>query len=158
MRAYNLTGLGPPQFSTLTKVVRPLVSLAWSQGSVIGLTGGAPKLILGLAVPTGQPPLKKVTLWLPKGLTLSRGASQAIQVLGTHRHRFRLSGSAHRLEIVCMSRTPALRVTIPPSALKADAPLARRARAHRLQRLSLTLFMAEVFGGSARFTIKLAAR
>lgn len=156
--ASNVSGSGAPQVSALTRVVAPLVSLAIQQGSLSGLAGGAPKLTLRLVVPTGQPPLKSVTIVLAHGLSLSRLDLASVRILGTHRHfRFRLRRNAGRLQVICLSRTTGIRLSLRPGPLKVSGALIARARRHRVHRLAIGLRVKEAYNGHGHFVLKLPA-
>jgi hypothetical protein len=157
--AYNITGGGPTQRSAPTRTVRPVVSLALKQGSLAGVAGGAPRLALKLALPTGSPPLRTVTISLPRGVNVSHARRHAIHVVGTHRHlRFRLRGGGRRLKIICLSRTSGLWISVPAAVLSIDPSLSGLVRTHRLRAVRLLLLITARYGGRTRGPMKIPAR
>jgi hypothetical protein len=157
--AYNISGGGSAEQSGPTKPARPLVSLAIKQGSLTGVASGTPRLSLKLAVATGQQPLKTVTVSLPAGVSVASARAAVIRVLGTRRHlRFRTRAHGRKLEVICLSRTSGLRISVPASAIRVNATLARHVRSDRLRSVRVGLLVTARYGGKTRDRLELPTR
>jgi hypothetical protein len=152
--AYNSAGAGPVEVSALTAIVKPRVFLALKEGSLTRAAANTARLVLKLAIATGQQPLKTVTISLPAGLTLAGHAADGISVVGTEgRFRFRLATSTDELKVICRSRTFGLLITVSPAVLRADQALVNQPRSRRLG-IGLNLLVTEAYGGRARTRMK----
>jgi hypothetical protein len=153
--AYNSAGAGPVEVSGLSPIVKPRVFLALKEGSLTKATTDTAKLVLKLAIATGQQPLKTVTISLPAGLRLAGHAADGITVVGTGgRFRFTLATSVDQLKVICRSRTFGLLITVRPAVLRADQALVNRPRSRRAGSIGLNLLVTEAYGGRARTRMK----
>ncbi|HKO29364.1 MAG TPA: hypothetical protein VJU80_18030, partial [Solirubrobacteraceae bacterium] len=117
---------------------------------IAGLSTGHPSLGFGIRAAKGTPGLDKVTIVLPSGLGfISHRVGRRIVVNGVHVSGGRgVTFSLSNGHLVITLRKPAagLRVRLGSRALKESPARKRKARAHRLPRLFLSLITANATG------------
>ncbi|HJS95580.1 MAG TPA: hypothetical protein VJ741_15055 [Solirubrobacteraceae bacterium] len=133
-----------------------------SNSFVAGLSTGHPSLGFRIRAAKGTPGLRKVTLVLPSGLGLiSHRVGKRIVVNGVRVSGGRgVSLSLSRRHLVITLRTAAtgLLVRLGPRALKESPALRRKAHAHRLPRMFLSLITSNAKGKRAAVRVRLVIR
>lgn len=117
-----------------------------SHASIAGLSKGHPSLSFRIRVAKGAPGLRNLTIALPAGL---RFAAQRVGNRTVHVNGGRvmsLSVSHGRLVIRLVKATGSLNVKIGPGALTESSALRRKARAHKLRTLVMTLIASNAAG------------
>jgi hypothetical protein len=117
-----------------------------SRASVSGLRTGHPSLSFRIRVAKGAARLRTLTVALPAGLRFvaPRFGRHGIRVSGGRVASVSLSHG--RLVITLSNATGALSVKIGSDALSESSALKRKARAHKLRRLVLTVIAANATG------------
>jgi hypothetical protein len=117
-----------------------------SHASIAGLSKGHPSLSFRIRVAKGAAGLRSLTLALPVGLRFvaQRVGNRAVHVSGGR--VMSLSVSHGRLVIRLVKATGSLSVRIGSGALTESSALKRKARAHKLGTLVLTLDASNAAG------------
>ena len=146
----------PTNTGTVSVVALTLPPVA--TGSLTGVAGFRPRLQLAVAPSPDQAPLKRVTISLPPGLSLSRLKGQLARGIGAidpHGRKIGFRASIVRGSLVLvLKRAPAsVQITIGGSALSASPGLARKVRQGKTRRLRIAI----AFADTRRATHRLSA-
>lgn len=113
-----------------------------SRASLTGVAKGHPRLAFTLSAGSGSPAVKKLQIRLPKGLSFSRSFRSGTAVFDPRGKRvtgFTLKLSKGTLVITLPKAITRMRITIGPSAIRANRNLTSGVKQKKVQQVQLTL-------------------
>jgi hypothetical protein len=131
-----------------------------SRTSLSGVGRGQAMLVFTLTAGTNEPALKKLTVALPQGLTLSSNSRLvrsriSVKAPNGARLRFRLGTSATKLTITLASAAPSVRVVISSPAIVSSSALSGLVSTGQSGRLDVTVRATDASGATTRLALRL---
>jgi hypothetical protein len=128
--------------------------------SLSGIGRGQATLVFTLTAGTNEPALKKLTVALPQGLTLSSNSRLvrgriSVRAPDGARLRFRLGTSASKLTIKLASAAASVRVVISSPAIVASGTLIGSVSTGQSGRLDVTVRATDTSGATTRLPLRL---